>query len=102
MNKDPKTGRPIRTPRDAMQIPVDGVNVWAGNKADLRGLAVGSDGLVVLHEDSVEGIALDGHSLWTVPLPATPVRWGIALTGKRCLVTLEDGHAVCLGEDSPQ
>jgi outer membrane protein assembly factor BamB len=102
MNKDPKTGRPIRTPRDVMQIPVDGSNVWAGSSADLRGLAVGSDGLVVLHEESAEGIGLNGHSLWTVPLPATPVRWGIALTGKGCLVTLEDGHVVCLGEDSPR
>jgi hypothetical protein len=73
--------------------------LWAGNTADLRGLAVGIDGLVVLHHDSAEGISLDGRSLWTAQLPAPPVRWGIALTGKECVVTLSDGLVACLVKD---
>jgi outer membrane protein assembly factor BamB len=81
------------------------VRMLLGNSApgsrtatDVWGLAIGADGLVVLHRNSVEGVALDGRSLWTAPLPAPPVRWGVALTGKRCAVTLSDGHVVCFGE----
>ncbi len=85
---------------DVMRIPVHNDILWAGKRADLLGLAVGSDGLVVLHSDSVEGISTDGRSLWTVPLPAPPVRWGVALTGRECVVTLSDGHVVCLRRDS--
>jgi len=99
MNKDPKTGRKIAggtVPWDVTKVPMDDSTVWAGKKADLRGLAVGADGLVVLHQDSVEGVSLDGKSLWTAQLPAPPVRWGAALTGKECVVTLSDGSVACL------
>ncbi len=100
MNKDPKTGGRITVPRDVMQVPVDDSILWAGKTADVRGLAVGTDGLVILHQDSVEGISADGRSLWTVSLPAPPVRWGAALTGKQCVMTLEDGTVICLGKDA--
>ena len=103
MNKDPKTGGPmggLTVPQDPMQVPEDDSILWAGNKADVCGLAVGTDGLVVLHQDSVEGISLDGRPLWTVSLPAPPVRWGVALTGKQCVVTLSDGSVVCLIKSS--
>jgi outer membrane protein assembly factor BamB len=96
MNKDPKTGGRITVPRDVMQVPTDDSILWAGSTADVRGLAVGTDGLVVLHDGSVEGISADGQSLWTAQLPAPSVRWGVALTGKECVVTLEDGNVVCL------
>ena len=107
MNKDPKTGGKMgggTVPRDVMKVPVDDSILWASKTADLRGLAVGADGLVLLHHDNVEGVSLDGRSLWTARLPAPPVRWGVALTGKECVVTLsavrrpfrEDGHVVCL------
>jgi outer membrane protein assembly factor BamB len=101
MNKDPRTGGKLgggSAPRDVMQVPVDDSILWASDTADLRGLAVGADGLVVLHQRSVAGISLDGRSLWDVPLPAPPVRWGIALTGRQCVVTLSEGTVVCLGK----
>ncbi len=105
MNKDPKTGRKLgggAVPRDVMQVPVDDSILWAGNTADVCGLAVGTDGLVVLHRKSVEGVSLDGQSLWTAPLPASPVRWGVALTGRECVVTLSDGLVVCLAKGSDE
>lgn len=68
------------------------------NAATVWGLARGTDGLVVLHQDSVEGFSLDGRSLWTAPLPSPPVRWGVALTSKQCVVALLDGHVLCFGE----
>jgi outer membrane protein assembly factor BamB len=102
MNKDPRTGGKMgggTVPWDVMEIPIDDSILWAGNAADVCGLAVGTDGLVVLHRDSVEGVSINGRSLWTARLPATPVRWGIALTGKECVVTLSNGLVVCLVKD---
>jgi hypothetical protein len=96
MNKYPKTSGKIR---DVMQLPVDDSILWAGSTRDVCGLAVGTDGLVVLHHNSAEGISVDGRSLWTTQLPTPPVRWGVALTGKVCVVTLSDGLVVCLGKD---
>jgi outer membrane protein assembly factor BamB len=93
MNKGPKTSGTIR---DVMQVPLDDSILWAGTTKDVCGLAVGLDGLVALQHSSAEGVSIDGRSLWTVPLPAPPVRWGIALTGKECLVTLSNGYVVCM------
>ncbi len=102
MNRDPRTGGKMgggTVPRNVMRIPVDDSILWAGNSSDVCGLAIGIDGLVVLHQGSVEGISLDGRTLWNIQLPAPPVRWGIALTGKECVVTLSDGLVVCLDKD---
>jgi len=99
MNKDPKTGGKLgggTDPQDVMRVPTDDSVLWASDVADVAGLAVGADGLVVLHEKSVEGLSVDGKSLWSVPLPSTPVRWGVALTAKHCVVALADGLVVCL------
>jgi hypothetical protein len=101
MNKDPRTGGKMggdTVPWVALQIPLDDSVLWAGKTADIRGLAVGDDGLVVLHEDSVECLSAEGRSLWTAPLPSPPMRWGIALTGRECVVTLSDGQVVCLAD----
>ena len=84
-----------------MRLRLDESILWAGNTADVCGLAVGADGLVLLHRDSVEAVDLDGRSLWKSPLPAPPVRWGLALTGKQCVVTLCDGTIECLSPDGP-
>jgi outer membrane protein assembly factor BamB len=98
MNKDPKTGGRITEPWDVMQLATDDSILWAGNAADVRGLAVGTDGLAVLHQKSVEGVSADGRSLWTARLPASPTRWGIALTRKECIVTLSDGLVVSMAK----
>ncbi|MBC8218873.1 MAG: hypothetical protein H8E73_10445 [Planctomycetes bacterium] len=82
-----------------MTVPVGDSVLWATNTADVRGLAVGSDGLVALHHESIEAISPSGRSLWRAQLPATPVRWGLALTGSQCVVSLSDGSAVCLAKD---
>jgi hypothetical protein len=94
LNKEPKTRGTIP---DVMQVPLGDSVLWAGKKADVCGLAVGTDGLVVLRRDILEGVSADGQSLWTASLPAPPVRWGIALTGKHCVVTLSDGAVMGFG-----
>ncbi len=80
MNTDPKTGGKMgggTVPWDVMQVPLDDAILWAGNSADVHGVAIAADGLVALHQDRVAGISADGRPLWTVPLPASPVRWGL-------------------------
>ncbi|MFC1634320.1 PQQ-binding-like beta-propeller repeat protein [Planctomycetota bacterium] len=96
INKGAKTSQIIR---DIIKVPLSDSILWAGTKKDVCGLAVGIDGLVALHHDSVEGVSIDEQSLWTVQLPSPPVRWGVALTGKECVVTLSDGHVVCLSNN---
>ena len=83
---------------DVVRILLGNSIPGARNAADVCGLAIGADGLVVLHQDSVEGVSLDGRSLWTAPLPSPPVRWGVALSRKQCAVTLSDGLVVCFGD----
>jgi outer membrane protein assembly factor BamB len=103
MNTDPVTGGKLAAspaPHDVMRIPLDPELLWAGSTADVCGLAVGTNGLVVLHKDSVEALSSDGHAWWTVTLPATPVRWGVALTGRECIVTLDDGHVLRLEHEA--
>jgi hypothetical protein len=40
----------------------------------------------------------DGKVLWTQPLPAPPVPWGLAVNRDgRMIVTLEGGQVVCFG-----
>ena len=99
MNKEPTTGQEMwwgMLARKVMSVPVDVATTWAGKTADVVGVAAGADGLVVLHPDRLEGLAADGRSLWALCLPAPPVRWGVALTGKECVVTLTDGLVLCL------
>ncbi len=95
LNKAPKASGTIR---DVMQAPLDDSIAWAGAASDVCGLAVGADGLLALGSDRLECLALDGRLVWTVRLPAPPVRWGIALTKDHCVVTLSDGHAMCFGD----
>ncbi len=98
IRKTPKPEGVVDEPRFVTRVPMNDAILWASKTADVRGLAVGTDGVVVLHEKSVEGISIAGQSLWTVPLPETPVRWGVALTKKQCVVTLSNGIVVCLAK----
>jgi len=87
-------------PRNVMTIPVNDAILWTTGVSDIRGLAVGSDGLAVLHEDSVEGLAPDGETLWAAPLPCPPLRWGVALSSDGVAVSLADGHVIYLAHES--
>jgi outer membrane protein assembly factor BamB len=101
MNSDPTAGgnRVVSEPWDVMQVPLPGGVLWSSATDDIRGLAVGTDGVIVLREDRVEALSVNGESLWSVQLKAPPVRWGIALAGDRCIVTLTDGQVVAVGAD---
>ncbi len=93
INKSPKASGTIS---NIMRVSLDDSILWAGTTKDVCGLAIGSNGLVALHQDSVEGVSKDGQAVWIIPLPAPPVRWAVALAGNECVVTLSDGHVVCM------
>lgn len=66
-----------------------------------EGLAcVASDNAVVVvtHTRIIARNIQDGSVLWTHPLPAAPVPWGLAVDREgRVIVTLRDGQVVCFG-----
>ena len=40
----------------------------------------------------------DGKVMWTQPIPAAPVAWGLAIDGDgRVVASLEDGRVLCFG-----
>ncbi len=71
--------------------------LWSHPTPNGRALAVGKNAAVVATDTEVQAIGLsDGKPLWTQPLPAPPVSWGLALTRDgRVLVTLENGDVMC-------
>jgi hypothetical protein len=47
--------------------------------------------------------AHSGNALWERPLPAEPVRWGVAVDARgRIVVVLRDGCVLCFGSSSQQ
>jgi outer membrane protein assembly factor BamB len=77
---------------------VDGLTpLWTLNTRGGRALAVGTNAAVVATDKAVEAFDLrDGKRLWTQPLAAPPVTWGLALARDgRVLVSLENGAVVC-------
>jgi len=55
--------------------------------------------VVVARGKQVVALSLaDGGVLWSQPLPAPPVEWGVAVDRDgRVVVTLEDGQVLCFG-----
>jgi len=48
---------------------------------------------------TLQAAAAGGKVLWTQPLPAAPVRWGMAVDAAGCvIVTCRDGQVVCFGK----
>jgi outer membrane protein assembly factor BamB len=89
------------------------VGLWqTASLADPQALAVTKNAVLVAgrwatatDEPSAYALAAfrtsDGQQLWSIPLPAAPVSWGLAVgrTGNAVL-TLGDGDVVCVGPSS--
>lgn len=77
----------------------DAKPVWESLCRDSLALAVGANAVVVARKSEVLALALDdGRALWTEPLPAKPVRWGLCLTRHgQVIVALENGTVLSLG-----
>jgi outer membrane protein assembly factor BamB len=70
---------------------------WTCDTRGGRALAVGKNAAVVATNQEVVAVDLrDGKLLWTQPLSAPPIPWGLALgRDGQVLVALENGEVVC-------
>lgn len=73
--------------------------LWANKCKDIIALAVAPNAVVVARPSELVAHNLqDGKVLWTQPLPAPPVPWGLAVNRDgRIIVSLEGGQVVCFG-----
>lgn len=75
---------------------------WSYDCKDSRAVAVCNNAVVVAAESQIACVSMeDGRMLWSHPLPAAAVQWGLAVDNQgRAVVTLEDGTVLCFGRAS--
>ena len=84
--------------RDWGKPRIEGIEpVWSHDCGGSLAIAVGANAVVVAGQNRLVTVRLeDGALLWTEPLPAAPVPWGLALANDgSTLVTLESGETLC-------
>jgi hypothetical protein len=72
---------------------------WQRDCAGSLAVAVSKAAVVIADASQVAAVELQsGKELWSQPLPAAPVPWGMAVDrAGRVVVTLEDGRVVSIG-----
>jgi outer membrane protein assembly factor BamB len=72
---------------------------WERTAPDSRAVALCPKAVVMANRTDIIALSLqDGSVLWTQPLPAPPVPWGLAVDRDgRVIVSLETGHVLCFG-----
>ncbi len=73
--------------------------LWQYNCPKSLAVAICRNAVVVATESQLVALNLkDGKPLWTKPLPASPVSWGMAVDRKgRTILTLKNGQILCFG-----
>ena len=73
--------------------------LWTSPCPGTAAVAVGAHAVVLAGESGIRALDLDdGAELWSHPLPAAPVPWGLAVDRDgRAIVTLEDGRVLAFG-----
>ena len=73
--------------------------LWANKCKEIVALAAGPNAIVVAKPAELTAYDLrDGSTLWTQPVPAPPVPWGLAVNRDGCvIVTREGGQVACFG-----
>jgi hypothetical protein len=74
--------------------------LWEADCKQSLALAVGRNASVVANHDQLTAYDLQtGQVLWSQPLPASPVPWGLCLDRRgHVIVTLETGAVLCFGQ----
>ena len=74
--------------------------LWDYDCKDSVAMAVSKNAVVVACKTEIVALDLqDGKVLWSQPVPAAPVTWGLAIDcDGRAAVTLEDGQILCFGQ----
>lgn len=73
--------------------------LWMKNCSNAVTVAKTANAALVAYPDSLAALRLtDGSPLWSHPLPAPPVPWGLAIGPQgQCLLSLTNGHLLCVG-----
>ncbi len=81
------------------KLDIENKPVWEHKCEGSVAVALCKNAVIVAKEKEV--IALDlknGKILWKVPLPVSPVRWGIAVDRNgHTILTLKNGKVICIG-----
>jgi outer membrane protein assembly factor BamB len=95
-----ETGHAEQFLRDWGKPRIDGLEpVWSHECGGSVAIAVGTNAVVVAGRNRLVTVRLeDGAILWTEPLNAAPVPWGLALARDgSTLLSLENGEVLCFG-----
>ncbi len=84
---------------DFNRLGIKNKPLWNYNCKDSVALAVCKNAVVAACKSEIVALDLqDGKVLWSQPVPAAPVPWGLAIDRNgRAVVTLENGQVLCLG-----
>jgi outer membrane protein assembly factor BamB len=85
---------------DWVRLGVRDKPLWSRDCAASVAIAVCANAVVIAEESKIVAVSVDdGSVMWSHPLPAAPVEWGLAIDRKgRAIVTLKDGGILCFGK----
>jgi len=86
---------------DWMKLGVKDKPIWSRDCKTSTAVAICANAVVIAEESQIIAVDIDdGGILWSHPLPAAPVEWGLAIDKEgRAIVTLTDGQILCFGEN---
>ena len=84
---------------DWMRLGVKDKPLWSRDCKASAAVAICANAVVIAEESRIVAVNIDdGGVLWSHPLPAAPVEWGLAIDREgRAIVTLIDGRVLCFG-----
>jgi outer membrane protein assembly factor BamB len=84
---------------DWMRLGVKDKPLWSRDCKTSKAVAICSNAVVIAEESKIMAVSIDdGDVMWSHPLPAAPVEWGLAIDRQgRAIVTLIDGRVLCFG-----
>ncbi|UCF17405.1 MAG: PQQ-binding-like beta-propeller repeat protein, partial [Phycisphaerales bacterium] len=85
---------------DWMKLGVRDEPLWSRDCKTGAAVAICANAVVMAEESKIVAVNInDGGVLWSHPLPAAPVEWGLAIDKEgRAIVTLTGGRILCFGE----
>ncbi len=88
---------------DFRRLGIKDKPLWSYDCKDSAAWAVGNNAVLIATKSQIIALNIeDGKVLWSQPVPAAPVPWGLAVDRDgRVIVCLEDGKILCFGLTRP-